>query len=47
MAQGCFADILNQSLVSSVAQANRLIDIYCVSIDKMLSELELRFSVQV
>ena len=42
--QRCFADGLNQSLVSSAAQANHCINIYCASIDKVLSELELRFS---
>ena len=42
--QRCFAGELNQSLVSSVAQANHRINIYYASIDKVLSELELRFS---
>ena len=40
----CFADVLNQSLVSSVAQADYYINIYHASIDKVLSKLELRFS---
>ena len=34
-----FADGLNQSLVSSVAQTKHRINIYCASIDKVLSEL--------
>ena len=42
--QSCFADGLNQSLVSSVVQANHRINVYYASIDKVLSELELRFS---
>ena len=42
--QRCFADGLSQSLVSSEAQANPCINIYCASIDRGLSELELRFS---
>ena len=42
--QRCFADRLNQSLVSSVAQANHRINIYYASIGKLLSELEIRFS---
>ena len=42
--QRCFADGLNQSLVSSEAQANPCIVIYCASIDRGLSELEPRFS---
>ena len=41
--QGPFADGLNKSLVSSVAQANHRINIYYASIDKVLYELELRF----
>ena len=41
--QRCFADLLNQSLVSSVAQANYHINIYYASIYKMLSKLDLRF----
>ena len=40
----CFADGLHESLVSSVAQANHCIDIDYASIDKGLSDLELRFS---
>ena len=43
-AQGCFTERLNQSWVSSVAQANHRINIYYASIDKVLSEFELRFS---
>ena len=39
-----FADGLNQSLVSSVAQANHRINIYYASIENMLSESEFRFS---
>ena len=42
-AQGCFADELNQSRASSMEQAKHHISIYCASIDKVLSELELRF----
>ena len=42
--QRCFADRLNKSLVSSVAQANHRINIYYASIGKLLSELEIRFS---
>ena len=42
--QRCFADVLNQSLVSSVAQADYHINIYYASIEKVLSKLELRFS---
>ena len=42
--QRCFADVLNQSLVSSVLQADYYIDIYYASIDKVLSKLELRFT---
>ena len=34
----------NQSLVLSIGQANLRINIYLVSVDKMLCELELRFS---
>ena len=42
--QRCFADVLNQSLVSSVAHADHYINLYYASIDKVLSKLELRFS---
>ena len=42
--QYCFAAVPNQSLVSSVAQANHHINIYYASIDEVLSKLELRFS---
>ena len=42
--QRCFADVLNRSLVSSVAQSDNYINIYCACIDKVLSKLELRFS---
>ena len=44
--QRCFADVLNQSLVSSVTHAryDHYINIYYASIDKVLSKLELRFS---
>ena len=41
--QHSFADGLNQSLVSSVAQANHRINIYYASIENMLSEREFRF----
>ena len=42
--QRSFADGLYKSLVSFVAQANHRINIYYASIDKVLYELELRFS---
>ena len=42
--QRCFADGCNQILVASVAHDNQCINSYYASIEKVLSELELRFS---
>ena len=42
--QRCFADGCNQILVASVAHDNQRVNSYYASIDKVLSELELRFS---
>ena len=42
--QRCFADECNQILVASVVHDNQRVNSYYASIDKVLSELELRFS---